>query len=631
MLNLNKPLIKDIYSELLSIKKANYPEYTTEDKRDFGIMLLYIFAVFMKLYIDWTNRLFRNQFLPTAIDREYIYDNAIDRGYKPRGVLSQIVLLTFSTTLSVTIPKRFKVKNSNGVIFETLVAITSSTGGGNVSVLAIQGEYIAEGFIGTGLSSQVVICDSYPYVQGFVDITVNGEAYKNVSNLLAYSDMDKVCSYYAGINGELNILFGNDINGVIPQLNDEIKVMYYKGLGESGNVKAGELTEIVSSLAGVKSVTNSLVNSTTTTQDYLKSDVDIIVESTTGFMNSGFAYVGDKLFSYTSKTSTAFNNVNIDYDIPSDSQITVNGTSINRCYNIETNDQLKYKSLVDARTNDRIVSVEDFQSVVSKHPSVAWAKSYVLGNIVHIIAISIEGTGLDSDIKQEILDDLNFFKIPTIRCFIDNPTFRDVDIVIEIDKSINSTWNSDELILEDPVLYKGVKQNVDYAISQYLSPINSGSEIVSGIKRDLTSYEIYTLILGINGIKNVSIENLSFSEALNIINIGSNNTITSSIDIFSENNIGDYIIISNSFLGNDGYYRIISYVDAKNVNVSGSLLIEESVRFNFSVENDLIFTGNEIPRLGTLLIYEKNAGLSFSEATVNNFDSINDQLEERFR
>jgi hypothetical protein len=103
----------------------------------------------------------------------------------------------------------------------------------------------------------------------------------------------------------------------------------------------------------------------------------------------------------------------------------------------------------------------------------AWAKFYVANGIVHVLAMPVDGTEMTAPFKTKLVEEMRKIAIPTTRFFLEDPQRIPIDVVIEIESQVGSVYESSEIVSEDPVVYRGVYNNVVSAISSYLSPLNA--------------------------------------------------------------------------------------------------------------------------------------------------------------
>lgn|GEM_PF-5183153 len=628
MFDFNKPQITKIFNEILSKRDAEFPEYTTRDKRDFGVMLMWIMAVVVKFLADWVNRLFRNLFFTTSTDRAMLIDEAVGRGYRPRGVVSSKQLLIFTVTQAMTIPAGFQVKTKNDVIFETESDLVFS-GAGTGKVYATQGQSHTEPFVSDGTPNQRFFLSNTPFVEGSISVSVELEGeYKAVRDIVDADLNENVFMYYSDELGRGVLEFGTGSNGKIPANGSTITVEYMIGDGELGNVEDGTITELVNSLAGVDSVTNVRVANTQVEAKFVVGDTALHVESTKGFTDSGTAYVGDIAFFYTAKTATSFTGVSgINYDIPIDVTVSSDTQGLVKGADLETIDDIRYNGIMMSRTHGKIVSEEDYESFVLSHPAIAWSRAYTIGDIVHVVALTVSGEAMPSALKSELQTMINDRNISLTKYLLHDPEFVNVDVVIQVEKSADAVFDSAETVSTDPVIYKGVKQNVEKAIEDYFSPIASAQRITQGKNREYTLYGMYSALdnIPLSYVKNAKILNFTTREPLagTVGVLAGSTTLTGVNTEFTELDTGDLIKLYGSNSGNNLFVKIIGItsdteMEIKFLNQSDLFQIDEAgLKFYQADVTDIPMNGNQIPKVATsLAIDAQNPMLNESSGRV---------------
>ena len=106
----------------------------------------------------------------------------------------------------------------------------------------IQGELAEETFQSDGTALQSFTIDNRTQVieNDRVKIFVNGQEYKNFESIYEMNKGDLGVIIKTGINGQVDIYFGNEDYGTIPELGQVIKVEYIKTAGSAGNLGISE-------------------------------------------------------------------------------------------------------------------------------------------------------------------------------------------------------------------------------------------------------------------------------------------------------------------------------------------------------------------------------------------------------
>lgn len=173
--------------------------------------------------------------------------------YRPRGVLAASVDLVFTLNaaapLNILIPKGTICSTADGITFQTTVESVLLAGAQAVQIPAKQWTPVSNLNVGTtsGLSDQRVGLES-GIVDNQIVVTIDSVPYQSVETFTFSRDSDEV--FVAGLNenGDMELLFGDGINGVIPPTNEIIYVDYFTSLGDEGNVAEGTIVNIDSTL-----------------------------------------------------------------------------------------------------------------------------------------------------------------------------------------------------------------------------------------------------------------------------------------------------------------------------------------------------------------------------------------------
>lgn len=122
--------------------------------------------------------------------------------------------------------EHMKVNLNNGLVFN------------NISI--IQGEIKYQQATGNGYALQSI---NFPLKQNtglidqyFCNIYVNGEKWRNVESILDMGIMEKACMIKTGLNGGVDVFFGNETNGLIPEVGATILFEYIQSQGAEGNI-----------------------------------------------------------------------------------------------------------------------------------------------------------------------------------------------------------------------------------------------------------------------------------------------------------------------------------------------------------------------------------------------------------
>jgi len=263
--------LDDLFEALLELKRANCPEWTDESTSDFGIHLLWLFAVLEKWLADNINRVSKNSYIGTATDRESMRALCELINYQMSEAGAASVTITFTCSSGhpgFTIPKGTQVTTEgttgeDPIIFETSADIVVGTGVTSISGTCVEGISIPNEVLGSsnGTTGQSFILDQFPVVWQSETLEVNeGSGWVEWTRQDDFSASDGDDKHYlvkVDEDGYYYIHFGNGTNGKIPvRGTNNIRVSYRKGGGIVGNVGAGAINSLVSAISYVESVTN---------------------------------------------------------------------------------------------------------------------------------------------------------------------------------------------------------------------------------------------------------------------------------------------------------------------------------------------------------------------------------------
>lgn len=103
----------------------------------------------------------------------------------------------------------------------------------------IQGSYKRDTFTGNGSELQTLSIDQLGQgdIENFnVEVTVNGEIWSVKKHIWEMIPEEKACVVRTGFNGGIDIVFGNDGFGKIPELGSVIEIVYLVSDGSRGNI-----------------------------------------------------------------------------------------------------------------------------------------------------------------------------------------------------------------------------------------------------------------------------------------------------------------------------------------------------------------------------------------------------------
>lgn len=219
-------------------------------------------------------------YLQTATVQSAVNNIAKQFGFSPATATSASGNATFTVTSSVTIPRGFKVKASNGMPFYVTNNIVAPVAG-DYTGLVLQGLIKTEQFTSVGLQNEEftltgpnVIKDLTNLNSGDISpqVTVNGNVYTYVTSFIKNNGTDTAAVLDAlgnVINGgrvfEIGqrddgtpfLRFGDGVFGRKLIASEVVSITYRTGGGSAGNIGQQTLTTLVDTLPQVTAVTNN--------------------------------------------------------------------------------------------------------------------------------------------------------------------------------------------------------------------------------------------------------------------------------------------------------------------------------------------------------------------------------------
>lgn len=271
---------ESIKNDLLLRASEIVPEWTSRDPSDFGVLLVDLWAYFADVLHYYVDRSAKEAFITTATQRESLLALASLFDYAPQ-------LQTAATATVVVdgsnVPANQTVVIPSGTVFVALATTTSpivyfsSTSSASASaslnpvIPVVEGQIVVDETVGTsnGLANQRFFL-YYPNVIGnSVAISVlegpvvNGSPsaveYVYINKLIDAASNSKVFTININADNETEIVFGNGVNGKVPNPGQSIVASYRYGVGASGNIEINRITQFQASPSQYLSVFSSSV------------------------------------------------------------------------------------------------------------------------------------------------------------------------------------------------------------------------------------------------------------------------------------------------------------------------------------------------------------------------------------
>ena len=257
-----------IRADLLSRATEIVPEWTARNSSDFGVLFVDLWSYFADVLHYYIDRAAGEAFITTATQRESLLALASLFDYNPQ---LQTSATSTVTVVGTNIPAGETVTINSGttfvapatserpIIYFTSTQSASASASSNAIITVVEGLQVSNETVGTsnGSSNQRfslfyegVIGDSVEvFVQegAVIDGIPSDVEYQFVNKLLDSTSNDRVFTLVSTASNGTDIVFGNGINGKVPNTGQTITVNYRKGVGVNGNIPANSITQIQNS------------------------------------------------------------------------------------------------------------------------------------------------------------------------------------------------------------------------------------------------------------------------------------------------------------------------------------------------------------------------------------------------
>ena len=222
----------------------------------YGQILLVIENLFQLSMLYLKNTIKQVSLLePTSINERMIKNSAILAGHLPTRAISATGTLKISlnsTTViqndisggKLTLYNRQTLKNkTNGLYYSVNLGVDKQLynlyNSGVIYLHIIQGRWTRTSFTGDGSSSQsfTITLRGNQEVENFnYEVLVNGTIWAIKTHITDLLPNENACVVRSGIDGGIDILFGNNDFGGIPPLGSTIEIYYITSDGSNGNI-----------------------------------------------------------------------------------------------------------------------------------------------------------------------------------------------------------------------------------------------------------------------------------------------------------------------------------------------------------------------------------------------------------
>lgn len=275
---------------LLSYAKTTIPEWTSRSPADFGVVLVEMMSYGLDILSYYQDRLIGEAYLATATQRSSVLEIARTLGYiayPAQAATGTVTLATDTTqTTDVTVPAGTQVITGlietygGPLTYETLADVTVPAAGGTATVAVVEGATQVSETItltpdnassqsipvvdlgaSTGSVDQVFSISRTPVdlstVRVFGIYPAGPVEWVITDSLLDATSSERSVELRTDADGIVSVVFGDGVNGAIPESGTELKVAYRLGGGARGNASANSISDIASVISGVSVLSSS--------------------------------------------------------------------------------------------------------------------------------------------------------------------------------------------------------------------------------------------------------------------------------------------------------------------------------------------------------------------------------------
>lgn len=261
-----------IRTDLLARASTVFPEWSSRDSSDFGMLFVDLVAYMGDILHYYVDQAAKEAFLDTASRRSSILAIASLLDYIPHGRISAQTTISLNAAASlatdanpILIPANTKflakpiVETADPVVFTSNTAIAFNASGTTISgystyakatpatLRLTEGEYFTESFTSNGVISQKFTLSKIGIVKESIVVTVSEGAngaivgYSQVNRLIENTNSDKVYRADLQPDDSIQLHFGDGVHGKIPTVNALVSITYRRSRGSAGNVPANSV------------------------------------------------------------------------------------------------------------------------------------------------------------------------------------------------------------------------------------------------------------------------------------------------------------------------------------------------------------------------------------------------------
>jgi hypothetical protein len=431
-------------SSMLQYAGQVAPQWNTASEGDMGVALLELYAYVADILSFYGDRITQEAYLPTATQRLSLINIAALLGYPVSNGSAATGTVTFATattaTSSVEVPPGTQVASNYMTTTDSPIIYEVNYGQANYMVPAngvltlnvTQGVTYTQIPIGvsTGLPGQVFQIPQTGVIDGTVSVYVqtatSPQQWTFIQYLVDAAASDIVFTTYTDSNGVTWVQFGDGVNGLIPAQGMQVYATYRIGVGSQGNVAEGVVGELVTPLTNV-----------------------------------AVAYQADGVSFESSQMSGGADP--------------------------ETNDQIRANAPAIFATQQRAVSLADFQAMAVNVPGVSVASAVAQ----HSTSVSIYALGPDyqpaqAGLQADIIDYFDGKTMAGVTVNVAQPTLVAIDV--------GSSSSPVTVQVQPNYIMSTVLQNIETALTALFQPpnVSFGQYITVGL--------VYQTIMKVAGV-----------------------------------------------------------------------------------------------------------------------------------
>lgn len=261
---------------MLDVKKDRVPEWSSESPGDLGVTLIEAFAYIGDILSYYGDRQANEAYITTAVRRESVLNlarmlNYVPENAQPAEVDVRFTLASAHESEEVTIPAKTRVstdteeaarRDEEPVFFETKEEMVIAAAETEKLITCVEGQTVLNEDVGVsdGEVEQRFELEQDPVIVGSIELEVDeGDGYRvweRIEHLINARFDARAYAVQPDENDAITILFGDDVNGRIPDIDALIRATYRVGGGERGNVGSSTIVELIDDIEEVGSVSN---------------------------------------------------------------------------------------------------------------------------------------------------------------------------------------------------------------------------------------------------------------------------------------------------------------------------------------------------------------------------------------